>query len=76
MNFAAESYGWTYDEIVDSSLVFLLLLMNEHVRKASGGKGLSLLDMEQLDETKDVPWDELVRRNREQLVRSGVLSQG
>lgn len=76
MNFAAETYGWSLDLILDSSFLVLLLLMNQHVYVQKGGKGLSLLDMEQLDETKDVPWEELVRRNREQLLRSGVLSQG
>lgn len=47
--------------------------MNEHVRKASGGKGLSLLDMEDMEEGKSIPWEEQVRRNREQLARMGIL---
>lgn len=73
MNFAAESYGWTRDMIVDSSVLFLILLLNEHVRKASGGKGLSLLDMEDMEEGESIPWEEQVRRNREQLARMGIL---
>lgn len=68
MNFAAESYGWTREYILDSSVLFLILLMNEHVRKMSGGKGLSLLDMEDM-ENDDIPWEERVRRNHEHIAK-------
>jgi hypothetical protein len=72
MNFAAESYGWSMDQILDCSLVFLLLLMNEHTWKMKGGKGISLSQMEELD--KDLPWEEMVRRNRERLRKSAAVS--
>lgn len=37
-----------------------------------GGKGISLSQMEELD--KDLPWEELVRRNRERLRKSAAVS--
>lgn len=34
----------------------------------SGGKGLSLLDMEDM-ENDDIPWEERVRRNHEHIAK-------
>jgi len=59
------------DQILDCPLLFLLLCMTEHVWTASGGKGISLSQMEELD--RDLPWEELVRRNRQRLRAGGAL---
>lgn len=48
--------------------------MNQHVLQTKNGKGISLKSMEEIDNQKSIPWDELVRRNREKLMRSGVLN--
>ena len=74
MNFAADNYGWARDEILDSPVLFLLLMMNEFVRKASGGKGISLMDLEDMEASEGLSWEEQVRRNHEQLRQSGLLS--
>lgn len=39
----------------------------------SEGKGITLLQQEELAEQKDIPWEELVRRNREKLAKQMSL---
>lgn len=46
-----------------------MLLMREKVWTDSDKAGFSLMEQEQLERDKDIPWEELVRRNREQLLR-------
>lgn len=70
IHFAASQFGWKLDYIQeDASLLELLLLMRQHVYTHSEHKGFTLLDQERLDEAANVPWEELVRRNREELAR-------
>lgn len=47
--------------------------MREKVWTDSDKAGFSLLEQERMDAEKDVPWEELVRRNREQLARQMAM---
>lgn len=39
----------------------------------SNGKSMTLLQQEELAEQKDIPWEELVRRNREKLAKQMTM---
>ena len=41
-----------------------------HTSSENGGDGFTLLEQEQMDAIANVPWEELVRKNREQLAKS------
>ena len=73
IGFACQEYGWSFNYVVeDVSLLALMLLMRQkvHTSTESGGDGFTLLEQEQMDAIANVPWEELVRRNREQLAKS------
>ena len=65
LNFAAQSYSWSLQEIYDTPMLTLMLLMRQKLAHA-GKAGISLQDKEILDNTS---WDELLRRNRESLYK-------
>ena len=65
LNFAAQSYSWSLQEIYDTPMLTLLLLMRQKLAQ-EGKAGISLQDKEILDNTS---WDELLRRNREALYK-------
>ena len=65
LNFAAQSYSWSLQEIYDTPMLTLMLLMRQKLAQ-EGKAGISLQDKEILDNTS---WDELLRRNRESLYR-------
>ena len=65
LNFAAQSYSWSLQEIYDTPMLTLLLLMRQKLAQ-EGKAGISLQDKEILDNTS---WDELLRRNRESLYK-------
>ena len=65
MNFAAQSYSWSLQEIYDTPMLTLMLLMRQKLAQ-EGKAGISLQDKEILDNTS---WDELLRRNREALYK-------
>lgn len=65
LNFAAQSYSWSLQEIYDAPMLTLMLLMRQKLAQ-EGKAGISLQDKEILDNTS---WDELLRRNREALYR-------
>ena len=65
LNFAAQSYSWSLQEIYDTPMLTLMLLMRQKLAQ-EGKAGISLQDKEILDNTS---WDELLRRNREALYR-------
>lgn len=70
--FACEEYGWSWEYVCeDVSLLSLMLLMRQKVHSSSNGKGdgFTLLQQEEMDENANVPWEELVRRNRERLAK-------
>lgn len=70
ISFACQEYGWPFSYVVeDVSLLALMLLMRQKVHTSSegGGDGFTLIEQEQMDAVANVPWEELVRRNREQL---------
>lgn len=72
ISFACQEYGWSFDYVVgDISLLALMLLMRQKIHGSTNGKGdgSTLLEQEQMDKAKDIPWEELVRRNREQLAQ-------
>ena len=72
ISFACQEYGWSFDYVVgDISLLALMLLMRQKIHGSTNGKGdgFTLLEQEQMDKAKDIPWEELVRRNREQLAQ-------
>lgn len=70
INFCCSQYGWPVEYVCeDARLVTLMLLMREKLWTDSGKAGFSLLEQERMDAQKDVPWEELVRRNREELAR-------
>ena len=65
LNFAAQSYSWSLQEIYDTPMLTLMLLMRQKLAQ-DGKAGISLQDKEILDNTS---WDELLRRNRESLYK-------
>ena len=65
LNFAAQSYSWSLQEIYDVPMLTLMLLMRQKLAQ-EGKAGISLQDKEILDNTS---WDELLRRNREALYK-------
>ena len=65
LNFAAQSYSWSLQEIYDTPMLTLMLLMRQKLAQA-GKAGISLQDKEILDNTS---WDELLRSNREALYK-------
>ena len=67
ISFACQEYGWSWNYAVeDVSLTALMLLMRQKVFTAANGKsGFTLLDQEKLD--SNVPWEELLKRNRQSL---------
>ena len=65
LNFAAQSYSWSLQEIYDTPMLTLMLLMRQKLAQ-EGKAGISLQDKEILDNTS---WDELLRRNRESLYK-------
>lgn len=73
ISFACQEYGWSFSYVVeDISLLALMLLMRQkiHASTENGGDGFTLLEQEQMDALANVPWEELVRKNREQLAKS------
>lgn len=73
ISFACQEFGWKFNYVVeDISLLALMLLMRQKVHTSSenGGDGFTLLEQEQMDAMANIPWEELVRRNREQLAKS------
>lgn len=65
MHFAAENYHWPLCDVYDYPMVTLLLLMRQKLAM-QGKPGISLQDKEMID---NVSWDELLKRNREQLYK-------
>lgn len=65
LNFAAQSYSWSLQEIYDTPMLTLMLLMRQKLAQ-DGKAGISLQDKEILD---NMSWDELLRRNRESLYK-------
>ena len=65
LNFAAQSYSRSLQDIYDTPMLTLMLLMRQKLAQ-EGKAGISLQDKEILDNTS---WDELLRRNREALYK-------
>ena len=65
LNFAAQNYSWSLQEIYDTPMLTLMLLMRQKLAQ-DGKAGISLQDKEILD---NASWDELLRRNREALYK-------
>ena len=65
LNFAAQNYSWSLQEIYDTPMLTLMLLMRQKLAQ-EGKAGISLQDKEILD---NASWDELLRRNREALYK-------
>ena len=65
LNFAAQSYSWSLQEIYDTPMLTLMLLMRQKLAQ-EGKAGMARQDEEMLDNTS---WDELLRRNREALYK-------
>ena len=72
ISFCCQEFGWSFTYVVeDVSLLALMLLMRQKVHTSQeGGDGFTLFEQEQMDAAANVPWEELVRRNREQLMKS------
>ena len=73
MHHACSEYGWHVDYVLDGVPLLQLILLVREKAFAEGVGGWTLMDQEMLGRTKDVPWEELVRRNREQLARQGCI---
>lgn len=72
ISFGCQEYGWSFQYVVeDVSLLALMLLMRQkvHNNTEGNGDGFTLIEQEEMDAIKDLPWEELVRRNREQLAK-------
>lgn len=75
MSFACQEYGWKIQYVTDEvSLTMLMLLMRQKLFNSVDNGGFTLLQQEKLDNEKDIPWEELVRRNREQMAKSGLYN--
>lgn len=53
----------------------LMLMVRQQVYVESNGKGFTLMQQEELEEQKNTPWEELVRRNREKLAKQMAKMQ-
>lgn len=76
ISFACQEYGWSFNYAVeDVSLLALMLLMRQkvHTSSESGGDGFTLLEQEQMDAAANVPWEELVRKNHEQIAKMSKI---
>lgn len=71
ISFGCQEFGWSFQYVVeDVSLLALMLLMRQKVHNSSqDGDGFTLKEQEQMDALQNLPWDELVRRNREELAK-------
>lgn len=69
--FCCEEFGWTWDYAVsEAPLAAVMLLARQKLHAQGDGEGFTLSEQERLDKLRDVPWEELVRRNREELART------
>lgn len=64
MNFAIQEYGWDLSYVLDSSILFIMLLMRQKL-SIEGKTALSLLDQEKLDKLGNdkESWEKLVAEN-------------
>lgn len=70
INFAIDNYGWSLEYVLDTSIVFIMLLMRQKVA-AEGKGGLSLIDQEKIDSiSSKSSWDEIVAENHRKLMKS------
>ena len=72
ISFCCQEYGWSFSYVVeDVSLLVLMLLMRQKVHTThEGGDGFTLFEQEQMDKIAGMSWEELVKRNRQQLMAS------
>ena len=75
ISFACSEYGWGYSHVCeDVPIIALMLLMRQKIHSSSNGKdGFTLMQQEELEANANVPWEELVRRNREKLAKDMAL---
>ena len=62
LNFAAETYGWKLDYILDSVSILSIMLLMRQKLAVDGHFGIFLEDKEMLDNNN---WDELLKRNKQ-----------
>lgn len=76
IEFAVEHFGWSLDYALDQSFLMIVLLMRRYIAQNSpkGLSGISLMDLEDMEASDGLSWEEQVRRNHEQLRQSGLLS--
>ena len=55
--------------VIDQPLLILMVMVRLKAYVESNGKGFTLIQQEELKEQQSIPWDELVRRNREKLAK-------
>ena len=69
--FCCQEFGWTWEYAVsEAPLAAVMLLARQKVLSKGEGGGFTLQEQERMDRLRDVPWEELVRRNREELART------
>ena len=77
ISFCCREFGWSWEYVVeDARLLSLMLLARQKAHEESDtAEGFTLLEQERMDAERGVPWEELVRRNRERLAASmpGVI---
>ena len=74
ISFACGEFGWNVQYAVeDVPMIFIMLLARQKVFTQTEHPGFTLEEQEELDNLKNVSWDELVRRNREQLAKQGKI---
>lgn len=60
--------GWKLDYVLEEvPLVWLMLLWRQKIFNDKGFNGFSLMEQEQIDRNKSLPWEEQVRLSRERL---------
>ena len=69
ISFCCGEFGWSWRYVVEDAALVSLMLLARQKAHDNDCEGFTLREQESLDAAKDVPWEELVRRNRERLAK-------
>ena len=61
--------------VIDQPLLILMLMVRQKAYVESNGKGFTLMQQEELKEQQNIPWEEMIRRNREKLAKQMARMQ-
>lgn len=73
VSFGCQEFGWSLQYVTEElPLKWLFLLARQKNYNMDPDSGFTLEDQERLDGLAGTPWEEVVRRNREQLLEKGI----